>query len=94
MALAYFNRFVIELTQDQAEHGSHQGQCDDDIAALRLVPAIDDELSRIPAADIAAELRECGAWDDDELTDHDANLNLNLNRILWLACGNIVDGHE
>jgi hypothetical protein len=85
--LAYFERFVIELTREQAESGSHQGQCDDDIAALLLDPAIDAELARIPAADIADELREYGAWDDEELADHDAN----LSRVLWLACGNIIE---
>lgn len=85
--LAYFNLFVIELTPEQAKSGSHQGRCDKDIDALRLDPAIDAELARIPAADIANELREYGAWDDKELTNHDAN----LSRILWLACGNIVD---
>jgi hypothetical protein len=85
--LAYFNRFVIELTLEQAESGAHQGQCDDDIAMLLREPAIDAELARIPAGDIAAELRAYGAWDDEQLADYDAN----LTRILWLACGAIKD---
>jgi hypothetical protein len=40
-------------------------------------------------ATLAAELREYGAWDDDELSEHDAN----LERILWLACGDISEGN-
>jgi len=35
-------------------------------------------------------LRDCGAWDDDELSDHDAN----LDRLLWIACGDIVEGND
>ena len=85
--IAYFNRFAIELTSDQAHAGSHQGQCDSDIADLRLDRAVDKELSRLPADDVRDELREYGAWEDDELADHEAN----LNRILWLACGQITE---
>ncbi len=68
--------------------GSHQGACDDDIAALRQVPAIRRQLDKIKPETLQAELREYGAWDDAELADHDAN----LSRILWLLCGDIVEG--
>lgn len=39
-----------------------------------------------PAA-IRAELRESGAWDNDELADDDAN----WQRLIWIAAGNIND---
>ena len=49
-----------------------------------------EELDRIPADDLRAELKEYGAWSEEELADHEAN----LDRILWLACGNILDNPQ
>ncbi len=77
----------LNITRAQAARGSHSGDCDEDIAALRTVPAIRRQLARVDAAALARELREYGAWDADELADHDAN----LSRLLWLACGDITD---
>lgn len=90
MALAYFERFVIELTRDEAQTGSHVGQCDDDIAWLRQQKNIDEQLCALSEEDVRSELEEYGAWDDEELADHDAN----LSRVLWLACGDIREQAE
>jgi hypothetical protein len=84
---ATFERFEIKMTLAQAEGASHQGQCDDDVAALLTEPSIKRQLAKIPAASIAAELAEYGAWDDEELSDVAAN----QERIVWIAAGNIVE---
>lgn len=84
---AHFDRFSITLTKDQARSASHQGQCDCDVAELSRVPAIARQLAKITPEALRAELKEYGAWDAAELADHDQN----LQRILWLAAGNIVD---
>jgi hypothetical protein len=84
---ATFNRFEIEMTLAQAQGASHQGACDDDVAALLKVASIKRQLAKIPAASIAAELSEYGAWDDAELADVAAN----HARIVWIAAGNIVE---
>ena len=84
---ALFERFAIDLTLEQAQSGAHQGCCDDDIAELRRNPDVVAELAKLSPKAVAAELKDYGAWEPDELADHDAN----LNRILWLACGNIVE---
>lgn len=84
---ACFNRFEIEMTLAQAKGASHQGQCDDDVAALVRVPAIRRQLDKIGPDKIAAELKEYGAWDADELGDDDAN----RERIVWIAAGDIVE---
>ncbi len=81
-------RIELQMTKDQARGASHQGQCDDDVKALSEVPAIARQLVKIDPALLRDELREYGAWDDDELQDHAQN----LQRILWLAAGDIVDG--
>lgn len=79
-------RIELRLTKDQARQGSHQGQCDDDITDLRRLPAIRRQLDKIGEALLRDELREYGAWDDEDLADHDQN----LSRLLWIACGDIV----
>ena len=80
-------RIEFELRLSDAHYGHHRGQCDDDIADLRKVPYIAAILASINADLLRDELREYGAWDADELADHDAN----LNRILWIACGDITE---
>lgn len=85
--IATFERFEITLTKEQAHLGSHQGDCAGDIRYLLTLPSVQYELSKITPSDITAELAEYGAWDEEELKDHDQN----RARILWLACGQIVD---
>ena len=45
------------------------------------------QLERIDPEALRKELRECGAWSDEELADHKQN----LQRILWIAAGDIVE---
>jgi hypothetical protein len=45
------------------------------------------QLERIDPKVLRDELREYGAWDDQELADHGQN----LQRILWIAAGDIVE---
>lgn len=80
-------RIELQITQRQAETGYHSGQCDSDILELSKLPAIARQLRKINPQTLREELREFGAWDDVELSDHDQN----LQRILWLACGDIVE---
>ncbi len=77
----------LKLTKAQASIGSHQGQCDSDVAFLRTLPAIKRQLAKLSPKLVASELKEYGAWDDAELSDHDAN----LSRLLWIACGDIQE---
>jgi len=80
-------RIELQMTMEQAESASHSGECDDDVQELSKVPAIAEQLAKIDPALLAAELKEYGAWDDEERTDHDQN----LQRILWLAAGDITE---
>jgi len=85
---ATFDCFEIKLTKDQAAAGSHQGMCDEGIAYLRTLPTIRRQLDKLQPALVAEELRAYGAWDETELADHEQN----LNRILWIACGDTAEG--
>jgi hypothetical protein len=82
-------RIELKMTLEQARSASHQGQCDNDVRELSKVPAIARQLAKIDPAILATELREYGAWDDQELADHDQN----LQRLVWIAAGDIVEEH-
>jgi hypothetical protein len=82
-------RIELTMTLAQAQSASHQGQCDEDVRALSKVPVIRRQLAKIDPALLREELNGYGAWDEQELADHDQN----LQRILWLAAGSIIDEH-
>lgn len=77
----------IQMTLAQAQSASHQGQCDADVLALSNHRKIRPQLERIDHEALRNELREYGAWDEQELADHAQN----LQRILWIAAGDIVE---
>ena len=89
--MAYFctgsGRIELQIELEHANTGHHQGQCDADIDYLLTVDYIKAQLDAISPALLADELREYGAWDQDELADHEQN----KARILWIACGDIAE---
>lgn len=78
-------KIELSIELEHAIDGSHVGDCSDDIDSLRRVPYIAEQLEAIEAEHLVRELAEWGAWEASELMDHE----LNLNRILWIACGDI-----
>lgn len=79
----------MQMTKAQAATASHQGQCDDDVRELSGVKSIARQLAKIDPTLLASELREYGAWDSDELADHDQN----LQRLVWIAACDISEGN-
>ena len=71
----------------EADEQPRKGQCIDDVLALSRVPKIAKQLAKVDPEVLRGELREYGAWDAAELADHDAN----LERLLWLAAGDITE---
>jgi hypothetical protein len=80
-------RIELNITKAQAESCSHPGPCDNDVTHLRTVPAIRRQLDKLSPALVAECLSEYGAWDDDELSDHEQN----LDRLLWVACCELAE---
>ncbi len=81
-AMAMFNRFTLELTHDQAMATSAPGQDASNAVEWVLTdPRVVAQLDDIGYESLKDELTEYGAWDEDELTDDDAN----RRRIVWLA---------
>lgn len=85
--IAEFERFSLRITLADAKSGSHPGDCCDDVNQLIRKTYIVNQLNRIGHQKIADELREYGAWDEEELSDSVAC----KRRIVWLACGDIVE---
>lgn len=79
----------LQMTLNQARSASHQGQCDSDVLELSRQPKIARQLAKIAPALLRDELSEYGGWDENELSDQDQN----LQRILWLAAGDISGEH-
>jgi hypothetical protein len=81
-------RIELNIPKRLVNVGYHQGQCDDAITYIRRTEKrIEKQLQAIDPELLKSELTEYGAWDDDELADHDAN----LDRTLWLACGDLAE---
>lgn len=82
-------RIELQITKKQADSCSHAGQCDVDVEALKLNPSIARQLKKLDPVIVSAALKEYGAWNDLELSDH----NENLTRLLWVACCDISEGN-
>ena len=87
---AYFDRFTIEMTKKQARACSHSGPCDENVKALRTHKKIRFQLARISNEYLKAQLKEYGAWDEEELQDRIDN----EERILWIAACDIREEHK
>lgn len=82
-------RIELSISKAQAATASHQGQCDADVLWLSNIPGIRKQLNKLTPEQVSEVLREYGAWDDEERADHEQN----LQRLVWLACGDINDGN-
>ena len=86
-----FERFKIKMTLKQAKSVSHQGECLPDVLELLKNKEYMQQFKKIRLSDIAAELKEYGAWDEEELN----NIVDNQQRITWIAgCGIMEDYKE
>lgn len=79
----YGNR--LNISKKDAEFGDHPGQCDSEIAILRTRPNIKRQLAKLDPEALRKELSDYGAWNEQELADHDKN----LTRWLWVSCEDI-----
>jgi len=78
----------FRLTEDQIDSIPSQGQADG--ATARLASCIADPFDTLELQqDLRDELKEYGAWNDEELSEHSDN----LKRALWLACLDAQEGN-
>lgn len=85
---AYFNYIgSIELPLQCIDDCSHSGQCIDDVTRWLEQPEIKEELREINPKQLIKELEQYGAWTEEELNNH----QYNLERILWIAANDIKE---
>ena len=71
----------LQFTQEQAESVPLSGAADAAIDDLMLDEEIIAQVRELSVEDVREELREYGAWDEEELSDHTSN----VRRLIWLA---------
>lgn len=84
---ATFNNLEIEMTLRQAESCSHPGDCEPDVRMLMEHPLIKRQRKRIDPELIRQELKEYGAYSEEDLQDDD----MNWVRILWIGANDISE---
>jgi hypothetical protein len=82
-------RIELRIRKEDAHTCSHPGPADADVKALSARPYIAKQLATLDPELLVSELREWGAWEPEDLTDHDVN----LQRILWLAACDVSEGN-
>lgn len=63
------------------------GSADDWSVMVINDPEVRLELDKILPEKVATELRDLGAWEEDELANHEDN----LKRLVWVLVGNYTD---
>ena len=82
-------RIELQITKAEARDACHQGQCDFSVFCLSMKTRIKKQLDKIDPTLLTTELSEYGAWSEAELTSHTRN----AQRLLWLACWDIIEGN-
>lgn len=81
-------RIELNIPKRVAFDCYHQGDCAPSVRWARdNEKRVERQLRKVDPEALREELRGYGAWDEDELADHETN----LDRLLWLACGDIVE---
>jgi hypothetical protein len=73
--------YTLTLNRECVADCSAVGDVKESVLYWLGKPRIGNQINRIPAATIAAHLKEFGAWDAEELADEAEN----KRRLLWTA---------
>lgn len=77
----------LNITKAVANECSQSGNNEYSVDYYMNLPKYKNQLSKIDKNELIKELTDYGAWEDDELENHEDN----LQRLFWLSCGNIMD---
>jgi len=77
----------LNITKAVANECSRSGDNEYSVNYYMNLPKYRKQLLKLDKEQVRNELNEYGAWEDDELENHEDN----LQRLFWLACGNISD---
>lgn len=77
----------LNITKAVANECSRSGNNEYSVNYYMSLPKYRKQLLKLDKEEVRQELNDLGAWEDDELENHEDN----LQRLFWLACGNISD---
>lgn len=77
----------LKMTTQDAKNCSHSGDCEADVKEVMKKTYIKNQLTKLDPEKLAKELKEYGAWNEDELKDHEQN----LIRWTWISAGDITE---
>ncbi len=77
----------IRLIRSDAKKCSQSGDCGPHIEELLKKPYIKKQVETLNPCQLTKELKEYGAWDSEELKDHQEN----IKRWLWISAGDIAE---
>ena len=81
-------RFSLTFpTLEDAQYCAHQGDCLPEVQETVGLDWMASQLEKIAPDVLRSELAEYGAWDAEELADHDAN----LERLVWIAANDVAE---
>lgn len=82
-------RIELNITLNNAKKTFHSGDCEPEVMELANKQSIKKQTKLIDKNDLITVLKEYGAWNKDELQDHQQN----IIRLLWLAAADIAENH-
>jgi len=77
----------LNLTRQDAVNGSHRGDCENDVKTICKKRYVKKQIDKFNPIQLAKELKDCGAWDSDELQNHSQN----VIKWVWMCCSDIND---
>lgn len=77
----------LNITKAVANECSKSGNNEYSVNYYMNLPKYKKQLLKLDKEQVRQELNDLGAWEDEELENH----NDNLQRLFWVACGNISD---
>lgn len=77
----------LRMTKADARYCTHLGSCDNEVNEVMQKPYIKKQLAKLNPEQLVKELREYGAWDEKELSNHSDN----LQRWVWISAGDITE---
>lgn len=77
----------LNITKAVANECSRSGNNEYSVNYYMNLPKYKKQLLKLDKEQVKQELNDLGAWEDDELKNHEDN----LQRLFWVSCGNISD---
>lgn len=82
-----YNNCDLSLTSRDVNLIAQSGRNDDAVAFVKSKRYVKRQLKQIDPVSLSKELREHGAWDDEQLQDHEEN----LTRWIWMSAWDISE---